>query len=205
MIKRIILLLIVSLSIGFLPVEAQKKKKKDQAEESPEPKEKPAIKKYADVITDKTETDVGLFTFHKVDDNYYFELPQSILEKEILIVSRISGHVKGLNFGGAGMKSRPQQVIRFQRKDNNIIIRSVSYNAVADADLPIYQSVKNNNFEPIIYSFEIEALGKDSASYVIDIKDFFTTDVPMIGALRDTEREEYKVRCGKITVHDQLD
>lgn len=176
---------------------AEAQKKKDSAsstqDQAAKPKDKSPFKKYSEVITDKAISDSGLITFHKVDDQYYFEIPTDLLEKEILIVSRISGHVKGLNFGGAGMKSRPQQVIRFQRKDNSILIRSVSYNSVASEELPIYQSVRNNNFEPIIHTFKIEALGKDSSSYVINIEEFFTTDVPMIGALRDDERKDFKI------------
>ena len=182
--KERILLLLISLLFNINSTTAQNEKKD----------KKPAIKKYSDVITDKAQTDTGLITFHKVDAKYYFEIPNEILDKEILIVSRISGHTKGLNFGGAGMKSRPQQVIRLQKKDNNIILRSVSYNAVADEDLPIYQSVKNNNFEPVIHSFKIEAFGRDSASYVVDIKNFFTTDVAMIGALTEKQRGDFKVK-----------
>lgn len=180
--------------VWSLPSNAQLfgKKKKDSSE-TPKKKEKGPFKDYSEVITSQAQSDEGLFTFHKVDDKYYFELPEEILEKEVLIVSRISGHVKGLNFGGAGMKSRPQQVIRFQKKDNNIIIRSVSFNSVASEEDPIYRSVVNNNFEPVIHSFKIEALGKDSSSYVVDIEDFFTSDVPMIGALYDAQRKQFKI------------
>lgn len=191
----IVLMTVMALAVVSTPTHAQlfgKKKKKDAAE-TPKKKDKGPFKSYSEVITDKAKTDEGLFTFHKVEDKYYFELPSEILDKEILIVSRISGHVKGLNFGGAGMKSRPQQVIRFQRKDNNIIMRSVSFNSVASEDDPIYRSVVNNNFEPVIESFKIEALGKDSASYIIDIENFFTTDVPMIGALYDYQRKQFKI------------
>jgi len=170
-----------------------KKKKKAAEKPKTERKSKSPFKKYSAVITKEAESDEGLFTFHKVNAKHYFEIPESLLEKEILIVSRISGHVKGLNFGGAGMKSRPQQVIRFQRKDNNLLLRSVSFNSVADEEDPIYLSVKNNNFEPIIESFKIEALGKDSSTYVINVDDFFTTDIPMIGALYDSQRKAFKV------------
>lgn len=188
-----ILLLVLGTLMQPVELAAQKKRKKGDSEEA-KPKSKSPFKEYSEVITEKAQTDEGLFTFHQVDDKYYFEISQDMLEREILIVSRIAGHVKGLNFGGAGMKSRPQQVIRLQRKDNSILMRSVSYNAVADEDLPIYQSVKNNNFEPIIHSFKIEALGKDSSSYVIDINSFFSSDVPMIGALRDSERKRFKIK-----------
>lgn len=193
--KKIIFSFALIAFIGFSATESHAqlfgKKKKDDTKKESSPKSK--YQPYSKVITSDAESDEGLFTFHKVDDKYYFEIPQDLLEREILIVSRISGHVKGLNFGGAGMKSRPQQVIRFQKKDNQLLLRSVSYNSVADEEDPIYESVKNNNFEPIVHTFKIEALGKDSSSYVIDVEDFFTSDVPMIGALYDYQRKQFKI------------
>jgi len=193
--KKIILCFAVMAFIVASSSESQAqlfgKKKKEEKKEKSSSKSK--YKSYSKVITSEAESDEGLFTFHKVDDKYYFEIPEDLLEREILIVSRISGHVKGLNFGGAGMKSRPQQVIRFQKKDHQLLLRSVSFNSVADEEDPIYESVKNNNFEPIVHTFKIEALGKDSSSYVIDIEDFFTSDVPMIGALYDYQRKAFKI------------
>lgn len=192
--KNLYLFLLIGCLVIPSGLQAQKKKKKDKDNtEQAQPKSKSKIKDYKDVITSEAESDEGIITFHKVDDKYYFEIPESLLGREILIVSRISGHVKGLNFGGAGMKSRPQQVIRFQKKDNSILVRSVSYNAVANEDEPVYQSVVNNNFEPVIYSFNIEAINKDDKGYVIDVGEFFTTDVAMIGALRDSQRKAFKI------------
>ncbi|MCH2021821.1 MAG: zinc-dependent metalloprotease [Saprospiraceae bacterium] len=185
---------------------AQKRKKGKQSEkektEKPEGKKKPTPKKgapkpYKDVITEKAITQKGLMITHKVDENYYFELPFGLLEKEIMVVSRISGYVKNLSFGGAGMKSRPQQVIRWQKVDNRILIRSVSYHSVADENEPIYKSLKNNNFEPIIHSFPVAAYNKDTSgnilSIVIRVNDFFTTDVALIGALSDNQRKRFAI------------
>ncbi|MEL7425091.1 MAG: zinc-dependent metalloprotease [Bacteroidota bacterium] len=151
-------------------------------------------KSFSEVVTADAETDEGLFTVHKLDGKYYFEIPFDLLEEEILVVSRISGHVKGLNFGGAGMKSRPQQVIRWQRLDNQLMLRSVSYNDVANYEDPVYRSVQNNNFEPIIKVFPIAAFNADSTGALIEVGSLFTTDVPMIGALRSQERERFKVK-----------
>lgn len=156
-------------------------------------KDKDEEKSYDDIITEEAVTDEGLFTTHKVADKYYFELPTELLDREILVVSRISGHVKGLNFGGAGMKSRPQQVIRWQQQDNHILLRSVSYNSVASFEDPIYESVKNNNFEPIIERFKIQAYNPDSTAVVVEVGKFFTADVPMIGPLSDSQRERFKI------------
>lgn len=149
---------------------------------------------YDEVISKNAETQTGLFTFHKVDDKYYFEIPESLLEKEILVATKVSGHVqaKGIS-NGAGSQPHSQQIIRFQRKDNVILMRLINYDAVADKELPIYHSVRSNNFETVVYSFKIEAIGKGLDSYVIDIKDFFTTDVFITAGLKEYEKGKFGV------------
>ena len=72
-------------------------------------------------------------------------------------------------------------------------LRIVSYENVADEELPIYQAVRNSNFEPILHSFEIETENEDSTAVVIDVTDLFTSDVPALG-LQQFRRESYRVR-----------
>ncbi|NOK86070.1 MAG: DUF5117 domain-containing protein [Chloroflexi bacterium AL-W] len=153
-----------------------------------------SIPLYSSVVTAATETQKGLFTVHKSKDKYYFELGDSLMEKEILIVTRNSGTVDGLTFGGAGMKTRPQQVIRWQKHDNTLLLRSVSYQNVATMEEPIYLSVRNNNFEPVVMVFPIKAFSPDSSGYLIDVTELFTTDIPMIGALDEDQRKEFAVK-----------
>lgn len=181
---------------------AQKKKKgkKRKGEESvaqqskkPE-KPKSAIKPFEEIITEDAVSDTGLITLHKVSGNYFFEIADSLLEREILLVSRISGTVQNLNFGGAGMKARPQQVVRFQRHEEQIVLRSVSYTNVADPELPVYESVRRNNFEPVIFTFPIKALSKDSSGVVIEVDKFFTSDVEMISPVDDNQRKKFKIK-----------
>ena len=188
-------------------VQAQKKRKKKKEEEKTEvtatkPEEAPTpakgdLKPYKEVITEEAITKVGLMTTHKIGNKYYFELPMDLLEKEIMVVSRISGYVKNLSFGGAGMKSRPQQVIRWQKVDDQILMRSVSYHSVANEQEPIYKSLKTNNFEPVIYSFPVAAYRKDSSdnktAVVIEINPFFTSDIALIGALSDDQRKRFGI------------
>ena len=196
--QSIFLVFLLSL-IGLPNLHAQKRVKKKKNKSKTEvkknaPTKKDGPKPYAKVITSNAESQKGLFTVHRVGEKHYFELPNDLLEKEILIVSRISGHVKGLNFGGAGMKSRPQQVIRFQKLNDRLLLRSVSYNNVADEDKPIYTSVVNNNFEPVISNFPIAAYSSDSSSSVIEVSNLFTADVEMIGALTSFQRKSFKIR-----------
>ena len=162
--------------------------------EGDDKKESGKIKPYGELITAEAVTDSGLIVIHKMADKYYFELPFNLLEKEMLIVTRIAGHVKNLNFGGAGMKSRPQQVVRFQRHDNSVLLRSVSYNSVADFEDPVYRSVRSNNFEPVIMSFNILAFNTDSTALVFEVNPLFTTDVDMIGALNQNQRKNFEIK-----------
>jgi len=195
-----IMLLLFCIPFFVNNAEAQifKKKKETAKPKAPAKKEPGKIKDYKDVITKEAVTDEGLFTVHTVEDKYYFEIPVDILEKEVLVVSRIAGTVNGLNFGGAGMKSRPQQVIRWQRVKDQILLRSVSYSSVASYEEPIYNSVRQNNTEPIVMAFDIKAIrkdttSKDEAAYVIDVESLFTTDVSMIGALSSGQRKSFGI------------
>lgn len=171
-----------------------KKKDKKEAKSDEDSKKKDKMKPYGKVITKDAVSQEGLFDVHKVEDKYYFELPMDLLERELLVVSRISGFVNGLNFGGAGVKSRPQQVVRWQKKDKKILLRSVSYNSVANDDDPIAISVKNNNFEPVIMAFDIDAYGKDTSSVVIEVSKLFSTDVAMIGAINEGQKKAFGIR-----------
>src|SRR5687767_7186614 len=49
-----------------------------------------APRNYYNLLRNKAVTRKGLFTIHKVNDNYYFEIPDSLLGRDLLVVSRIA-------------------------------------------------------------------------------------------------------------------
>jgi len=177
------------LSFGLF-AQGSKGKEDAKGDDKKEKKEK----KYEDIITEDAVTDEGLFKVHKVESDFYFEIPTDMLDRDLLVVSRIAGFVKGLNFGGAGVKSKPQQVVKWQQKDENILLRSVSFNSVASENDPIYKSVVNNNFEPIIMMFSIETYSKDSSSVVIKVNDLFTKDIAMISAISPNQKKNFGIK-----------
>lgn len=152
------------------------------------------MKKFSEVITKDAESDEGLFNVHKVKDKYYFEVPNELLEREMLLVTRVAGSTQNLSFGGAGQKARGQQVVRWQRKENSIMLRHVSYSSVADEEDPVYKSVRNNNFEPVIYTFKIEADATDSTGLVFDATKLYTSDVALLSGLSSFQRRNFQVR-----------
>ena len=188
--KKLLALVLISISIPAL-IFAQNS---TDAEKDKTEKKEPKFKSIDDFFEEEVIHKEGLFDLYQDAGKLYFEIDKELLEEEILVVSRIKGHVKGLNFGGAGMRSRPQQVIRWQKHNDNLILRSVSYNAVANEEDPIYQSVVNNNFEPIIQRFAIKAISADSSSYLINATPLFTKDISMIGALSASDKKRFGIQ-----------
>jgi len=151
-------------------------------------------KPYAEVITEEAVSDEGLFTVHQVGDRYFFEIPESLYGQDMLLITRIGRVPAG--FGGfivSGTKVS-EQVLRWERRNDQVLLRKVSFNQVADDSLPISDSVVRNNFAPILAAFDIEAIGPDATTVVIDVTDFYAGDTPALSGLSAAQRTTYGVR-----------
>lgn len=181
------------------PAEAQrkKKKKKDAKTEQPAqktPTKKPPTKKgalqpYSKVITKDAKSDEGLFTVHEIDGKYFFEIADSLMGRDMLMVTRIAKTAAGIGFGGGKTNT---QVLRWDKIGKKIHLRIISYTITAADSLPISEAVENSNFAPILASFPIKALAKDSAGVVIDATNLLTKDVKPLG-LPQFRRSQYRV------------
>ncbi|MFO7720444.1 MAG: zinc-dependent metalloprotease [Gillisia sp.] len=187
-----LLLVALSLSVsGCAVFQPQDKKGTAQTSEKPEANDKNGIKAYDKVITKNAKSNKGLFTVHQIDEKYFYEIPDSLFNREMLTATRISKTATGIGWGG-GMQNN--QLHRWERKNNQILLRVVSTAIYAADSLPIYEAVVNSNFEPVLYAFPVKAIKKDSvgSNYVIDVTDMYGKDVMALG-LSDRERKEYKV------------
>ena len=146
-------------------------------------------KTYSDIITDKAVTDSGLFDVHKIDDKYYYEINDSLLGRDMLMVTRIVKMATELPLSRHKMS---EQVLKWEKFDNNILLKQASYSKFANDSLPISIAVSNSNFEPIIASFKISVKNKDKNSYVIDVTSLYKNDVKMFGFPQST-RKTYKI------------
>ena len=170
--------LLISISLNAQKPSAEEDSKKPKKE-----------KTYKEIITKEAITDKGLFDIHKVKDKYYYEINDSLLGREMLMVTRIAKTASGLGFGGGKQNT---QVLRWQKKDSKILLRVVSHNIVASDSLPVSEAVLNSNFEPILYSFKIESKGIDSISTLIDVTELFNEDVKPLG-FPESRRKGYKI------------
>jgi hypothetical protein len=194
MIKKTLIKLLLLVFIICFSTESSaqfwKKKKKETPKVAVKPKpKKNAIKPYEKVVTKDHKTDEGLFKVHKKDDSYLFEIPDSLLQREMLMVTRIAKTASGIGFGGAKANT---QVLRWEKKNKHILLRIVSYSVVADTILPVHEAVVNSNLEPILFSFPIKAFSKDSTATVIDATTLFSTDVKPLG-FPTNRRKRYQI------------
>tara|TARA_B100000768_G_scaffold174451_1_gene184760 strand:+ start:2418 stop:4928 length:2511 start_codon:yes stop_codon:yes gene_type:complete len=173
-------------------IKRKKKKTTEIQKPKPKPKAKPkkgAILPYGKVVTKEMKTDEGLFKVHSADNTYLFEVPDTLINREMLMVTRIAKTANGIGFGGGKTNT---QVLRWQRKGKKILLRVVSHNVVADTILPVHEAVVNSNFEPVLFSFPIKAFNKDTTAVVIDATSLFSTDVKPLG-FPQFYRSRYKI------------
>jgi hypothetical protein len=162
----------------LLPVLASAKKKDKTPPPTPKA-DSSASKKgpqpYKKVITDKAITKHGLYTVHQVDEKWYFEIPDSLLNRETMMTTRYSKVA-----GGGGVYAgelENSETIEWEKGPNkNVFLRVITTISQADSSTDIYKAVTNSNLNPIAASFEIKAIGKDSNSIVIEVTDFFKGD-----------------------------
>ncbi len=149
---------------------------------------------YDQVITSAAKSERGVFAVHKVGDRYFFEIDNQMLGRDFLLVSRISGVPAGSGgFQSAG-SSVNERMVRWEKRDNAILLKSISVDSYADDTTPIAKSVAQNNFAPILASFPVAAFGANNTTSVVDVTDFFAGDTPALSGLSTATRRTYGVQ-----------
>ena len=148
------------------------KKKKEVVADTRTPIEK--------FFKDKPSTQQGLFTVHNVKDKYYFEISDSLFNKDLLIVTRISKASAGLRSGFVGYAGDHLNtaVLRFEKGLNGTVLLRKVLNVERSNDSlgGMYQAVQRSSFMPILYSFDIKAALSDSSRVLIEITKLFEAD-----------------------------
>ncbi len=176
--------LVAGLAVGcFLYLTAE-------GQEVKPPEKKEGMKAYTDVITKEAKSDSGLFLVHHVKLKWYYEIPKKEIGKEYLLVTSQAKTQTGFGYGGDEIN---EQVVRWDRMEDRILLRNVMYFAVASDSLPVSYAVRKATNPPILTAFDIQCYNKDSSAVVIDVTDLFTADMTEFG-LNRTQREALRVR-----------
>lgn len=169
----------------------KKKKKKGTTEAVDKAKadsiakaKKDPLQPYGKVITDKAKTMNGFFKVHNVEGKYYFEIADSLLGRDILIVNRIVKAPVDKQKRKAGYPGDhiSDEVIRFEiGPDNKLFVRQISYLEHSADTLGLYQAVLNSNVQPIVATFPLKTIRRENGikNYVVEMTDFIRKDNEM--------------------------
>ena len=169
----------------------KKKKKKGTTEAVDKAKadsiakaKKDPLQPYGKVITGKAKTMNGFFKVHNVEGKYYFEIADSLLGRDILVVNRIVKAPVDKQKRKAGYPGDhiSDEVIRFEiGPDNKLFVRQISYLEHSADTLGLYQAVLNSNVQPIVATFPLKTIRRENGTknYVIEMTDFIRKDNEM--------------------------
>jgi hypothetical protein len=141
-------------------------------------------KPYHEVITSKAVTESGLFKVHRIAERYFFEIPDALLNRDILIVNRISKAATETRspdqyaVGYAGDQIG-EQVVRFSKGPyNKLFIKTMYYGekSLDSSENGMYKAVVNSNIQPIVAAFDIKAIATSVPALVIDMTDYLNGD-----------------------------
>ena len=147
---------------------------------------KPKIKSYKEVVPVTAKTSRGFFSIHKVDDRWLFEIPDSLLGRDLLVINRIvkapGGMTAAKAFGGVCSYAGDEishSVIRWDRlTEDKLFLRSISFDERSSdsSSNGLFRNVMMNNMQPIEAAFSIKAINEPGKSVVIDLTDFIGSD-----------------------------
>lgn len=149
------------------------------------------VQAYNKVITDKAKSKSGLFTVSQVDAKYYFQIPDSLFNRYLLVVTRYLSTPEG--FGRFGGEKANEQTVYFEKGVNNTVyLRSLQYKQdVRSADSMLAKALAGSNENPIVAAFPIKTTHPDNGNVVIEVTDAFKKENPVfsIGSTEKTEKK----------------
>ncbi|WP_316815713.1 zinc-dependent metalloprotease [Pedobacter nyackensis] len=165
---------IVVLGLCSTSLFAQDKKEKQSGSKADTVKKIDPLKA---IITNNTVIQKGLFNIYKTGDKYYFEIPDSLLTRELLLTNWLVKVPGGSpKYGGEQMD---QKTILFDKGlGKKINLRIVGISTKADPNNVIAKAVENSNINVIATVFDLKARGKDDKSSFIDVTDFLQKENP---------------------------
>ena len=139
-----------------------------------------APRNYYNLMRNREVLRKGLFSVHKVADNYYFEIPDSILGRDLLVVARIAQGAAGIRPGYTGYAGDQigSTIIRFEKgPGHKLFLRRITYEEQAgDTTDAMYHAVVRSNLQPLVAAFGIGAYSPNKKGSVIDVTSYINGD-----------------------------
>ena len=145
---------------------------------------------YEVLITEDAVTREGLFTVYQVDDKWYLEIPEAILDRDMLWYAELGSMPVNVNLPGA--LELATKMVRFERFRDRIFVRDFTHPLEKRAGVsgrdagqpeshekidPITLALEETSLPAVIMVFPIAAESPDGGA-VIDVTNLFASDLP---------------------------
>ncbi len=118
----------------------------------------------------------GMFNVYAQDGKYYFEIPVSLLQRDMLVVNKLQRVPFELNDAGVNRGTNYEtQMIRFEwnKEEKKIRVRQSRPLPESPENDAITRSVRDNFISPLIADFKLEACNADSTAVIIQINNIY--------------------------------
>ena len=160
---------------------------KKKAQKSAKPKKGQPAPQNKPTTPPPAKATQGLFGVAKQGDDYFFDIPDSLLGKRILATVRFISTPADLKLYGGELVN--QQTVYWEKTpNNNLVLRSDLYVTMAGTYDDINKAVTTSNENPIIGSFKIEAGAAKGASR-IKVTQFLLSDNGALTLSKNTKTE----------------
>ncbi|WP_443946768.1 zinc-dependent metalloprotease [Pedobacter sp. AW1-32] len=152
--------------------------KKDESKKDSIPVKK--ITSYEKLIPKGAYARNGLFDVRNAEGKWYFEIPDSLMKRYILVVTRYVATPQGAgSFGGEKLN---EQTVYFEKgQDKKLLMRAVIYRQdVNNETQAIFKAVETSQVNPIVAAFDIKSTNPSTGNTVIDVTDFFRKESAIV-------------------------
>ena len=163
----------------------EKENVKSKAKKEPKETEYQKIIKKGGTVTD------GLFRVRHIEDKYYFEVPDSMLGRYILCVTRFTAVPQ--NFGQFAGEEITHSTIYFEKRDTSqIMIRQYVLSHLADNGDNISRTLEQSTVDPIVQAFKVIGQNEEKDASLIEVTSLFNSDNNLM-SFSNTDKTTLKV------------
>ena len=149
-----------------------------------------AVVSYEKLIPKTALSKQGMFDVKSTDNKWYFEIPDSLLNRYILAVTRYVAMPQGA--GSFGGEKANEQTVYFEKGNGNkIFLRAVVYRQdVKDEQQQISRAVASSQVNPIVAAFDIKSKNPATGNSVIDVTDLLRKESNVLSISQQEKTEK---------------
>lgn len=117
----------------------------------------------------------GMFTVRHIKDDWYFEVPDSLLGRLLLAVTRFKAVPQGFKML-SGEEVNRSVVYWEQHNDKTLFLREYVQSQFARPGDKIAEALKQSTVDPVIYKFDVIGRTPDTQAQLINVSKFLLSD-----------------------------